>query len=433
VESELDTIAPPPAELVTRVDALADDVARARVLALAIDPRAIDAAARAATAARELGYLPLAGRAALVHGIALLLQQRRADGITVLDAAMRLALQAGDPTTAVEAVARELYAVASASSPATLPSGVATDDTALELVQAIARGLPDTGAFARALLFNNAGTLQLARQQRTAAARWFEDALRVRPPVAGDTIELATIPGNLALVVDDTARRDRLARQQAEELAAVVGEDHPMTIDARIQIAMFVADPRAAGAQLGDACARYRRMHPHLAERITQCAYEVAWLAEERGDLAAARDAIAATTKQGKEARIAHGLGLLLDGHGPEAARELVALADEVTEQAHYWQRWRSVDALLYAALAEHAAGRRDASRGLLERALSTLSSIEHIARTPFYQRRLARVHLELARLDGPERARHAAAAAAWYRDVPGYETVASEAARLAQ
>jgi len=108
-------ITPPPVALAARVADNEDAVARARVLAIALDPRAIQVARDAAKAADAIGYPRQTARASLVHGLALLLQQQRQAAATALDRAGHAALEAGDVTTAVEAFARRAYAVASSN------------------------------------------------------------------------------------------------------------------------------------------------------------------------------------------------------------------------------------------------------------------------------------------------------------------------------
>ena len=83
VEAETSAVAPPAQAISTRVAEIGADVVRARTLALAVDPRAVDVAARADREAVDLAYAPLVGKAALVHGFALLLQHKRPEAIAV--------------------------------------------------------------------------------------------------------------------------------------------------------------------------------------------------------------------------------------------------------------------------------------------------------------------------------------------------------------
>jgi hypothetical protein len=136
-----------------------------------------------------------------------------------------------------------------------------------------------------------------------------------------------------------------------------------------------------------------------------------------------ARDALTAIgPADTAEALVAQPYRLLLEGHPAEAARRALAVADELLRQEHYWPRWRAVDALLVAALAAQRASRLDEHEAHLRRAFAAIQQVSSIAATTFYQRRLARIRLMLARLGGRDAAEHASAAAAWYRRAGGYD-----------
>ena len=424
-DTETSSVAPPPEAIAGRVAEVGGQVERARMLALAVDPRAIETAAKAARDAEELNYPALVGRAALVHGFALLMQQKRVEAIVAFDRATTAALEARDGTTAVEAIARKLFARATRVDATS--AGIAAETQAtVALAEPLALGLRPSGGFPRALLFNNAGTVALARQDTTAARAWFEKALGERPTGTADGVELASIVGNLALVEPDHAKRDELFDREGDELATALGADHPLTLDARIRAAMFVEHPGHARELLRDACGRYRRLHPHLVERAAQCAYELVWFAEEHGDVAEANAALATIGPQQVEARVAEGYRLLLAGEVAAASRAMNALADELVPQEHFWRRWRGVDALLVVAIAQHRLGDLATERTTLERALVILGGIDGLKATTFYQRRLARFHLMLARI-GANPGEHARAAIEWYRAAGGYDEFVKE------
>ncbi len=391
-EGELVTVLPPPAMLAPRVAEIANDVARARVLALAADPSAIAASETAARLATELGYTPLVGRAALAHGVALLLQNHPERAIAALDEATTAAFSSGDTVTAIEALARELYAIAiSTSASDELPSSARDATASVKLAESIARGLGPSGAFARALLFNNIGTLALSRQQRSRAQTYFTEAMRARPRVAGPTLELATLAGNLGMVQNETSSRDRLLAQEVREVASIVGSDHPMALDAALKAAMFVDDARVARSQLTDACDRYHRMHPHLVEKVSQCAYEVAWLAHAAGDRDAMLRALGQIATRDVERRLADGLREL-EARPGEILTEMRALATELQARGNTWARWRSVDALTFAALAARAAAQPALSHTLARQAQTTMDELPGLAATTFYRRRRERL-----------------------------------------
>jgi hypothetical protein len=423
-ETETSSVSPPPEAIAGRVAEVDAQVVRARVLALAVDPRAIQTAETAARAADALGYPVLIGRAALVQGFALLLQQKRKEAIIAFDRATTAALEARDGQTAVEAIARKLFARATRIAP--------TDATAAEaqamiaFAEPLALGLRPGGGFARTLLFNNAGTVALSQQDTTTARTWFQKALRERPIGTADGVELASIVGNLGLVETDHAKRDELFDREGNELADALGADHPLALEARIRAAMFVENPGRARAMLRDVCGRYRRLHPHLIERAGQCAYELAWFAEEHGDAAEASSNLTTFGPEQVEARVAAGYRLLLAGEFADASRAMGVLADDLGTQPHFWYRWRGVDALIIVAIAQHRLGDLALERTTLERALVVAGAFDGLKPTTFYQRRLARIHLMLARISA-QPAEHARAALAWYRAAGGYDELVAE------
>ncbi|MEO7096995.1 MAG: hypothetical protein ABI175_27295, partial [Polyangiales bacterium] len=426
VEAETSTAAPPPHVIATRVGEVGADVVRARTLALAVDPRALELAARADRDAVQLAYPALVGKAALVHGFALMLAHRRDEAIVVFDRASAAALEARDSATAIEAIARKLFAVAVDTRSRGTTEGHADTPATIALAEPLALGMRPTGGFARALLFNNVGTVRLAQQDTAGARVWFEKALRERPAGTADGIELASIVGNLGLVETDRVKRDALFQREGDELEAVLGRDHPLALDARLRAAMFIEHPGRARTQLANVCERYRRLHPTAVERAAQCIYEIAWLAEESGDVAGGAAELGTIDPTRIEARVAVGYQLLLGGKVAEANRTMLEVGAALAQEKHFWARWRGVDALIVAAIAQHALGDLALERTTLERALAAITTIEAIKTTTFYQRRLARIHRMLARI-APSLADHATAALTWYRAAGGYDAAVTE------
>ena len=439
-DAKTSAVDPPPAALAADVAALANDVARARVLAVALDPRAADAAESAGRHATRVGYLPLIAAARLVHGRALAATQATVPAIAALDEAATKAFEAGDPRTAIEAFARELYAIG-ITERAKLAPGALDRFGAVPLVEAIAKQLGPGGGFERALLYNNLGIVRLSQGDREAARRWFDEARAVRETTGASAVELASILGNLALVTPDREPRDRLFARKAAELERELGADHPMTLDARIQAAMFVENPRRAYELARAPCGRYRALHPHLPQKISHCSIEVGWLAEEVGELAQARASMEAALafERGDtfERGAASAFLLLLDGRHAEAAAAMVVLAERMRGDGQpWWMRVKAVNAWIAGATAQLRAGRPEAARASLESALALVESLPTSAVT-YGQRRLARVRALLARqlaTTDPARARTlAAAAAAWYRGAGGAEPLVAELDALAR
>jgi hypothetical protein len=396
-----ETEEPPPAAIADAVAANANAVARAHVLALAVDPRAIETAAKAAQEADAIGYAREIGRASLVHGLALALQQRRSDAVPVFTHATASALEADDNATAIESLARRLYAIGIGDSSVDQADA---ELAKLELALPIAKGLTGRDAFARALLYNNLGTLYLALQKRPTARTWFLEGLRIRPPTTPETYELASLPGNLGLVEPDAAARDKAFAAEHAELVAAVGEDHPRTLETTLRIAMVTADAKTAADRLAAVCDRYRRLHPHLKDKISVCSFEIAWLADDRGDTQAAHDALVGLAPIGvNEGLLIAGYRDLLAGGAPgPIARDMAALATKLGAQSHFWAHWRSVDAWLVAALAAERAGDSATARGDIDKALAALDGLGDWAKQPFAERRRTRLLAMRARLTAP-------------------------------
>jgi hypothetical protein len=419
VEQCSSEVAPPPEAVAAPVAENGEAVARARVLALALDPRAIEAAAAAAGEAEALGYARQIGRAQLVHGLALMLQQQRADAGAAFDRAARSALAADEPATAIEALARGVYATATSNQAPATPADVVER---LDLALAIASGLAGDAAFARALLYNNLGTLFVGTD-RAEARRWFTEAERVRPPATRAAFELASIAGNLGMIATDPAERDALLAREAAELETALGADHPMALDARTKAAMFVEHPQRSADLLRAACTQLARLHPHLVERVEQCTYELAWLAEERGDAREATELLARITRDATpEGKLAGGYRALLAGEHAEAARAMGAFAELLAEKPGFWLPWRGVDAHLLAALASDAAGDRADAIAHAERAVAAIDALGDFAAASYVRRRHGRLLALLAGWNAGDVRARTDGALAWARLAGGYD-----------
>ena len=415
VENCKTEVIPAPTAIARRVEENGVAVARARVLALAVDPKAIEAASAAAKQADEIGYPRQIGRASLVHGLALLLQQKRDESVTAFEHATSAALEANDVPTAIEAVARRLYASNGARG-----VDASTTIAKVELAFALAKGLSGPDAFARALFYNNVGTFYMTRDDRTAAKTWFQEADHARPPASPETFELAGIYGNLALVETDRAKRDALFARHARELEAAVDRDHPLTLDTRINAGMFTEHPQRSAELLSEGCDGYRRMHAHMVDVIEVCSYELAWLAEERGDLRATSDELAYIKRDWlPEGALAAGLRDLVAGKHAEVAQAMSALADELSRATFFWRRWRAVDARLIAAIAADKAADRPRAIASAEAAVAAIDGLGEFAKSPFVKRRRGRALALLALWGDPKRR---AEAIAWAELAGGYE-----------
>jgi len=388
LEAESSTVPPPSMMLAPRAAELANEVARARVLALAIDPSAVSVAEATAASAARLGYQPLAARAQLAYGIALLFQRERARAADALDQAQSIAFGAGDTATGVEAFAREIFAIATAST--TLPASSEQAIAASQMVQNLAQGLGPTGAFERSLLLNNLGSLRMSKGDRDGARVMFEAALAARPPVTGETYELASAPGNLALVENDAARRAELFAQQRSELVSVVGGDHPRTLEVRAAAAAFSRDGATARRELHDVGERIHRLHPHLATQFGWVGYELFWLAFDDGDLGVAREA-SGWLGDDIDGSLAHAY-LRIATEPARASSDARAIAEQLLATDQAFSRWRAIDALVVVALAQPRSAHA-ASADAITRALDLSTRVSPFDHTVFYDRRVARLH----------------------------------------
>ena len=406
-------VLPPPAAVAPRVAAAEAAIARARVFAEAAHADAAAVSDVAVDQAAAIGYAPTHARALLVQGLAAMTTET-GDASTPLGRAVELAIETGDDVTAVEAFARRVW-VARTKAPI---DGVS-------LIEPIARRSGEPGRAARALLYNNLGTVQLARGDRDAARALFETARRELPadPAAVDA-ELVCVDQNLALVAaTDSERRDALAAA-TEVLVQRLGPSHSRTLEARVLLAQATANGVEARDQLAAACDDYARAQPHLAPAIVWCEYERAWLAEALGDPASARVAMQrAATEQDDESnygRIAR--GYLADA--PELIAAVTAVGDELARSPESWVVFDAGDAYAAAATASARLGDVRAATRMWAAAVSAYERADQ----PLYRRRLAHARGALARhlvaVDAAEAHRQAELAREWFTAGGGYDAV---------
>jgi hypothetical protein len=404
-------VPPPPAADEARVRTAAAAVERARIFATAARSDAEQVATAARTTAEATGYAPVLARALLVEGRAqMLVAADRARG--TLDRAMRVAFAARDDATAVEAFARAAYVAARYQDQA-------IDGTTV--IEAVAEGLGSDDTFERLLLLNNLAVVRQSNtDDRTAARALLERAMRDwRPGQGEDEYELASIPQNLALAVDEPARSVTLLAQAQDEIARTLGADHPKAIEIARARALFLDLP-AARALHDDACVRLARLFPQLVGDRTMCEYEAAWLADDAGDAAAAAAHFAATVFPADEplrAQIAASMREL-EAEPAKTAETLERAATAVAKDAVPWLRIAAADAYVAAARGWETARDPVAAARCWERAVALYAGFGH----PYVARLLARARAgrALAVRDAAA-APHAEAALAWYRAVGGY------------
>jgi len=212
----------------------------------------------------------------------------------------------------------------------------------------------------------------------------------------------------------------------------------------RVMAGVLAPDPRAATAALDPACRAYARVHSGRGAAASQCWFEVGWLANERGDHAAAIEAmeqVVLTEKSGGQAgRVGLARAYLALARGdPAAAAGFAAVLEQLgpTAKKPWWVRWIAAEAELGAGLARRDTSPR-AAQAALDRARVEFEAVAAAQPAVYIERRLARARAELARLRAARGAPShriaplARAAATWYRAAGGYGDVLAELAPLA-
>lgn len=420
------TVPPPPQGVAVKVSDVAAAVERARMLALAASPRAIDVATAAAVAAKGTGYMPLLARATMVQGWAHALADN-SSAWELLDRSFHDALRVGDDALAVEAYARAWF-VASREEDFKPP------DRERKLVEDVAIRTGPPGRFARALLYNNLAIGRIVSNDLAVARDLLRQALAVWRPPLGDRsqdIELAVVLQNLALVEDEPARRFELSQRALDSQESQLGSDHPTTVKARIQLALFTPDPTRSARAFAQTCGAIPAWHPQLR---AQCAYEEGWLAIDRDDAprALAAMTIARTNTDLYPSRIA---GAYLDMVSTDRVRIAAArtamrtLARELSAAEDWWYQGYAADAWVIVALGERELGRTLESTQAWHAALAALKDL------PVLERRRAFVHATLAKRwaerSSAKARTHAEAAIRWYRKAGGYDERLGQLQRL--
>ena len=428
-------VSPPPRAIAEIVDALDADATRARYLALASDPGALSVAQSVAAAADRVGYGPVVARAQLALGAALATDDDRlADAVLAFARSATAALAASDDAMFVEAYARELFAAARLDSDK-LPAVARDIAAAVPLVETIARRAGPTAAFARTLLYNNVGTFRLSVGDPTGAQAWFRKARdEVRAGASG--VELWVALGNLAMVVESRTEREQLFAEERVGLERTLGATHAFTLLSRWRASGFIEDATAAAHALDEVCAAYVAWYPHQRDKIAKCTYELAWLADERGDRDAARRAYeaVAATGFGQEALVARAY---LAESDAELERAVAALVANAGRTDAWFARFPAlVDAQLVISRARSELGKHDAAITALRAGFDIMADVRINQRSVRYQRRLARTRAQLAVLLSSRDRKFAAELARksieWSRAAGGYEARIRELEPLA-
>ncbi|HEY0251989.1 MAG TPA: hypothetical protein VGC41_10705, partial [Kofleriaceae bacterium] len=276
-----------PIAIAAQVHAVDDLLARAAVerdgVATSLAERDADAALRTA---RALGHAPLVARALVARGRIDLQLWRGDRGAALFGEAVTQAIAGGDDALAVEAFARAVFARGTTDDPAHAAEGLA-------LIEAFVTRLGTRAPFARALLDNNLGTLELARGHRSKARDLFARARDESSAVEGTgSLELTAISSNLALVTDDDRERTALGAALVAKRTELLGATHPLVLKAAIGRAQLIDDPRAARRAMVQPCLQLHALHPEQKRIASECGLELVWLALAANDLDGAREAL---------------------------------------------------------------------------------------------------------------------------------------------
>ena len=384
-------IAPPPKPLRELIAQVRREIAQARIgVAAGRYEQALAEAQIATRDAGRVGYPPVLAEALLVEGHARMSGDHEA-AMSVLAEATRVALASSADALAVEAWARRAWLQGTWTSPSGALAGV-------EVIEPIAERDP-AAAFARALFYNNVGSVELARNDRDRAHDYFARALTASRKVTGDgALELLAIRANIGLSSDDRVHGDKLLAEVAAESTGLLGAEHPDTLTFQLLRGISTVEDLAQAADLVAPTCQLFEQHAALARRTAECWLEVGLL---RWDLVDRAPAIAAVNRaaQLQGAGEAAGYLTLLRGDAAGAARQfaaaLAAAAPGPDDQ--WWDRLSRARLSLGLGRAQRAAGQLAAARTTLETAIAALEQIIEQHPATAYERRLGRARVELA------------------------------------
>lgn len=425
---------PPPSEVAGQVATLRSRIDQARVqIAAGQSQQALPATDAIVRAARALSYHPLLSEALLEQGHAMLNTDQRVGAIAPLTESFTLAFHTGLSSLAVEAWARRAWSQGTSMGGEQALSG-------LEVVQAIA-GSRSTSAFSRALLYNNVGCVQLALEKRAQARVSFERAAAEGEAVTGPgAAELLNVSVNLGLVIDDPDQRDQVLANGAARRAALLGADHPETLDALWLRGAGLIGYAQAIELLVPTCTA---LEVHGVVRAQRCWMEVAYLRGELNDPAGAVSALQRATSMVDATVPPSPLVTpylhFWQGNAAAAAGEFAATLDALRprQSEPWWDRFERAELQLGLGRALRSSGRPHQAKKALLSGLQGLSEVAAMRLAPNADRRLSRARAELAQVlvtlhESRSRiADLAGPAAGWLRRAGGLEEEIAELERL--
>jgi eukaryotic-like serine/threonine-protein kinase len=386
-------VEPPPRAQSEAIAELEGWLAQARIqLAAGRYQQARDEAQIVVDVARTVGYAPLLAEALLAAGHAQMMLDGR-NAVPILAEATTVAMDANTDDIAVEAWARRAYSQGTLYDHEGALAG-------LDVIEPLARRTRTAG-FARALLRNNIGAVEMARGHRDKARAAFERAVAESQQIRGAMpIELVGIRSNLALVTEDRAEADRHLTAVADDLASRLGREHPDTLAVRwLRGTVTIVELDRARAHLVEVCRGYD-LHPILVEEIARCWGEVGLLQWELGQHDEALAAFERAARAGGTAFPQVGpYGMLLQDDARGAARQFADLLAERrrTPDEAWWQRRDRGELLLGLGRAHRKAGNLGGARTALAGAVSDFSAVVGISPIALNERRLGRAWIELA------------------------------------
>jgi tetratricopeptide (TPR) repeat protein len=435
LESLITSVEPPARAIAARVAEVRGQLAATRMeLAAGRNAQARASAEQVVQQARKLGYQPLVAEALLIQGRAIMSMDDRLAAIAPLTEAFTEAMRTGDRSLAVEAWARRAWTQGTATGQADSLAGV-------DVIEAAAAH-KSVSPFARALLHNNIGCVEVALEHRDRAKRAFELAVQESRDVGGEGAnELLNARLNLVLVTDDPEARDALLTQVDAERSRAFGADHPETLEARRMRGMMAVSFRRAVDLLAPACGPFEMYN---GARAMRCWAEVGFVRRELGD----DDGAVAAVRRATSVRVAYDTGSasaspylrlwLGDAAGAAGAFGDALAVMPRNENVPWWTRLERADLELGRGRALRAIGRNREARRVLENSLRELLIVVAANPDPEVERRAGRARAELATvlsaLHAPsaEVARTAGPAAAWLRRAGGMEQEIRELERLA-
>src|SRR5262249_36536555 len=131
---------------------------------------------------------------------------------------------------------------------------------------------------------NNIGAAYMALGKRDEARQYYEQAKSSIGAHAPVDLELNNIEISLAMLTGDAARREALMVSAWTRFNNVLGEQHPMTLDALYLLAQFPPDPRRAFERMSIAAEGYATFHPKIGKQLARASVKRAFLGAELGE-----------------------------------------------------------------------------------------------------------------------------------------------------